>query len=87
MDILKAQEPRLLRIGEALGGDECWFEHILGPRGYAYVCMLDTKSVLIYRIMARTEILPLEDYYKKWRCWSYRPEYEQRKAVMWDEPQ
>ena len=84
VELLKAQEPRVLTLEEVLGGDECWFEYINGSFGYADVVMQDNTTALIYRTIVSTGEVLISDYGKKWRCWSYRPTYEQRKAVKWD---
>ena len=83
--LLKAQEPRVLTIEEATAGDECWFEHRNGACGYA-LCFIRVASqtVEINRIMHNPEFITLNSFMKSWRCWSYRPTDEQRKAVKWD---
>ena len=82
IELLKEQEPRVLTLEEVLGGDECWFEYINGSSGYADVVIQDNTTALIYRTIVGT--VPISDYGKKWRCWSYRPTEEQRKAAKWD---
>lgn len=83
-DLLKAQEPRVLSLEEVLGGDECWFEYINGSCGYADVYIQDNKTAIIHRTNIRPVEVPITDYMKKWRCWSYGLTAEQRKAVKWD---
>lgn len=83
-ELLKAHEPRVLSLEEVLGGDECWFEYINGSFGYADVVMQDNTTALIYRTIVGTGEVPISDYDKKWRCWSYGPTAEQRKAVKWN---
>lgn len=83
--LLKAQEPRVLTLEEVLVGDECWFEYINGSRGYADVYVQDNRTAIIYRTTTRPVEVPLTDYMKKWRCWSYRPTEEQRKEAKWDD--
>ena len=85
LELLKEQEPQVLTLEEVLGGDECWFEYINGSCGYADVYMQDNKTAIIYRTNIRPGEVPITDYMKKWRCWSYRPTEEQRKAVKWRE--
>lgn len=82
--LLNEQEPRVMILEEVLGGDECWFEYINGSCGYADVYMQDNKTAIIYRTNMRPGEVLITDYMKKWRCWSYRPTDEQRKAVNWD---
>lgn len=87
LELLKAQEPKLLTIEEITGDGECWFEGINGARGYAdcYMCT-GSKEVEVHRISMKPEYVSWDDFKKKWRCWSSRPTDEQRKAVKWDEP-
>lgn len=84
-DLLKEQEPRVLTLEEVIVGDECWFEYINGSRGYADVYVQDNRTAIIYRTTTRPVEVSLTDYMKKWRCWSYRPTEEQRKAVKWND--
>ena len=85
-ELLKAQEPRLLTIEEITGDGECWFEGINGACGYAdcYMCT-GSKEVEVHRISMKPEYVSWDDFKKKWRCWSYRPTDEQRKAAKWNE--
>ena len=83
VDLLK-EEPRVLSLEEATEG-ECWFEYINGSCGNADVYMKDNKTAIIYRANRRSVQVQITDYMKKWRCWSYRPTNEQRKAVKWGE--
>lgn len=86
LELLKAQEPRLLTIEEITGDGECWFEGINGACGYAdcYMCT-GSKEVEVHRISMKPEYVSWDDFKKKWRCWSYRPTDEQRKAAKWNE--
>ena len=84
LEVLREQESRVLTLEEVLVGDECWFEYINGSRGYADVYVQDNRTAIIYRTTTRPVEVSLTDYIKKWRCWSYRPTEEQRKAVKWD---
>jgi len=84
ISLLKEQEPKLLTIEEITGDGECWFEGINGACGYAdcYMCT-GSKEVEVNRISMKPEYVSWNDFKKKWRCWSYRPTDEQRKAVKW----
>lgn len=86
ISLLKEQEPKLLTIEEITGDGECWFEGINGACGYAdcYMCT-GSKEVEVNRISMKPEYVSWNDFKKKWRCWSYRPTDEQRKAVKWDD--
>ena len=86
MELLKAQEPRLLTAEELTGGDECWLEHKNGACGYAdcYMCT-GRNSVEVWRCMAQgPSYLSWIDFNKTWRCWSAKPTDEQREAVKWE---
>jgi len=86
LELLKEQEARLLTIEEITGDGECWFEGINGACGYADCYMrTGSKEVELNRISMKPEYVSWDDFGKKWRCWSYRPTEEQRKAVKWDE--
>lgn len=83
--MLKEKEPKLLIIEEITGDGECWFEGINGACGYADCYMwTGSKEVEICRISMKPEYVSLDDFKKKWRCWSYRPTDAQRKAVKWE---
>ena len=84
LELLKKQEPQVLTLEEVLGGDECWFEHINGACGYADLYVHENGMVGVSRINKIISFIPAESYGKQWRCWSYRPTEEQRKAVKWD---
>ena len=86
LELLKAQEPKLLTIEEITGDGECWFEGINGACGYAdcYMCT-GSKEVEVHRISMKPEYVSWDDFKKKWRCWSYRPTDEQKNEVKWDD--
>ena len=83
-ELLKAQEPRVMTLDEALGGEECWVEYPNGGCGYAD-CYLSytTDGADIYRTMQHDFNVPLANYGKTWRCWTSRPTEEQREAAKW----
>jgi hypothetical protein len=84
LELLKAQEPKLLTIEEITGDGECWFEGINGACGYAdcYMCTV-SKEVEVNRISMKPEYVSWDDFKKKWRCWTSRPTDEQREATQW----
>ena len=85
IELLKAQEPRVLTLEEALGGEECWVEYSNGGCGYADCYLSYTaKGADIYRTMQHDFNVPLANYGKTWRCWTSRPTDEQMKAVKWE---
>ena len=82
---LKAQEPRVLTLDEAEEADICWLEvkglnRIVPCR----ISFSDEETVLVYRLMSPTETFSTEDYGKRCRLWSAKPDGEQREAVKWD---
>ena len=85
IEVLKAQEPRVMTLEEVLGGDECWVEYPNGGCGYAD-CYLSytTNGVDIYRTMQHDFNVPLANYGKTWRCWTSRPTDAQREATPWN---
>lgn len=91
LELLKAQEPRVLSLAELLlteSGTPLFIEErgntVENAFGYniymgchdGYWC--DFLDDLWYQ---------REKYGFYWRCWNIKPTEEQRKAVMWDEPQ
>lgn len=84
--LLKEQEPRVMTLEEALGGDECWVEYPNGGCGYADCYMsYTTNGADIYRTMQHDFNVPLDTYGKSWRCWTSRPTDAQREKVKWDD--
>ena len=82
--LLKAQEPRVMTLEEALGGEECWVEYLNGGCGYADCYLSYTaKGADIYRTMQHDFNVPLANYGKTWRCWTSRPTAAQREAIAW----
>ena len=83
--MLIAQEPRLMTLEEALGGEECWVEYPNGGFGYADCYLSYTaKGADIYRTKKHDFNVPLANYGKTWRCWTSRPTDEQREATPWN---
>lgn len=90
LELLKAQEPRVMALEEAQGADYCWCETRAGG-----VCVL-VDAV----ISPRTGREPLTwmqtmgtgycgfhydaAYGKEWRCWDKEPTKEQREATPWE---
>lgn len=82
---LKAQEPRVMTLAEALGGEECWVEYPNGGCGYADCYLSYTANGAdIYRTMQHDFNVPLANYGKTWRCWTSRPTDAQREAEPWN---
>ena len=68
IELLKAQQPRVLTVEEVDVVEVCWMEQ----RGHEPYATLDAYS-WNHNI-----------YNKWWRCWSAKPTDEQREAVKWD---
>lgn len=85
LELLKAQEPKLLTIEEITGDGECWFEGINGAYGYAdcYMCTA-SEEVEVNLISRKPEYVSFNDFMKKWRCWTSRPTDAQREATQWN---
>lgn len=85
IEFLEAQEPRVMTLDEALGGDECWVEYSNGGCGYAD-CYLSytTNGADIYRTMQHDFNVPLDTYGKSWRCWSSHPDEKRRAETPWE---
>lgn len=68
VELLKAQEPRVLTWEEVKKAEVCWLE----TRGYEPFATLEADT------------WNPEKYGKSYRCWNRMPTDEQRKAVKWD---
>lgn len=89
--LLKAQEPRVMTLQEALGAevnvDQCWLE-VKGIKQIyladAVVCPEHTERADIQRWGASDCQLPLDLYGAYWRMWDRKPTKEQREATPWE---
>ena len=83
LDMLKTQQPRVMTLEEALGGDECWIEGRSGACGYGDALLTgDGERVDFYRPHS-IDTLDFYEYGLSWRCWTSRPTDEQREATPW----
>ena len=86
---LKEREPRLLTLEEvkAFDWDYCYLEEERLPgKEYRHVCGDYALTCITWSCVASMRIRHGDNNYgKKWRCWSARPDNEQRTAVKWDE--
>jgi hypothetical protein len=87
--LLKAQEPRVMTLEEALGSEECWLERKDGNVTVADIALngqdsggydVDSNELSTMRCY----IFHSGYYGKYWRCWTSRPTDEQREAVLWE---
>ena len=85
--LLKAQEPRVMKLAETYGLDCVWYEQkIMGIRP-AKISRVEHKTG-VYRVMRFGDIDAWEhadEYGEYWRCWSHRPEDDQREATPWND--
>lgn len=88
LELLKAQEPRVLTLDELRGIQEfipCWHEYLDDDK-----CILEPAFVKFknnfYHLLHDTTIPQMDErtYGVKWRIWTARPTDEQRKEVEWD---
>lgn len=95
LDLLKAQEPRVMTLEEVLNADDFVWAEIYTPHKWSW-CVIHVK---IFPVVGNDEIVKIEedcgtgwtkskaDYGKRgfldggWRCWTARPTEEQRKVV------
>ena len=88
--MLKAQEPRVMTLEEALDCNYCWFETHNWKNGDHFVPVL--RALAMDDDSGRTFIdqnddlfgFRDEEYGKTVRCWTARPTEEQREAVKWE---
>jgi len=87
LELLKAQQPRVMTLEEANDADVCWAEGRDGwdatpPRR---VSLWNRYEVRLYRFASKEYVsLKPNEYGKTWRCWTARPTDEQREAVEWE---
>ena len=90
IDVLKAQEPRVMTLEEVLATEVVYVEDVY--KAEIIPVLVDRRAhdriVLVRaRLMGSPSltIYPLiSEYGKYWRCWTSRPTDEQRGTVKWD---
>jgi len=89
LELLKAQEPRVMTLEEvkAFDWDYCYLEEERLPgKEYRSVCGDYALTCITWPCVTSMRIQHGDESYgKKWRCWSAKPTEEQRKAVSWNE--
>jgi hypothetical protein len=87
LSLLKAQEPRLLKLEEIPEYDGAFlieYRHEVWPMQWA---LFRLNLTTVYRFIRGNSELGFsinKDFYgKTWRCWTSRPTEEQRKATPW----
>lgn len=87
LDLLKEQEARVIPLSELLTFDAKW-QFNTPP----YLCTeeIDTKRMWwrswkdIYHSIRCEGTMGSNNYGTEWRCWTFHPTEEQRKAAAWD---
>lgn len=88
--LLKAQEPRVVRISELTSGEPMlvWLEDIDKTETVAGMIFDYVPGRLGFKLTdigSMDRIYPrIEEYLTRWRCWTSRPTDEQREAVPWN---
>jgi len=87
LELIKAQEPRVLTLEEvkAFDWDYCYLEEERLPgKEYRSVCGDYVLTCITWPCVTSMRIQHGDESYgKKWRCWSAKPTDEQREATPW----
>ena len=90
-DLLKEQEPRILKPEEFAGTySYCWLETKASDGrtgcGISDICVADDGVNYEARFVGTSDRgkLPHDLLGSRWRCWSAEPTKEQREAVKWE---
>ena len=83
--LLKAQEPRVLTLDEALEADLCWLEKKGDDRVWPCKVGGGEKWAAIWRFDQEPMAVLRDEYGELFRCWSARPTDEQREATPWND--
>ena len=85
LELLKAQEPRVLTLEEVQSCENAMWIELLGGKGF-YAFVLDRMKNGILEISTRAAYLRYysKDYDATWRCWTSRPTDEQREVTLWN---
>lgn len=88
VELLKAQEPRILALDEIKEGEPYWFE-VSGDFVRPVICLHREddaiKKYITFVWQYGTSSWEMEEYNVGWRCWSARPTKEQRKVAKWND--
>ena len=84
LELLKAQEPRVLAIKEAEKSHVCCIEDRDGDVEYP-VCMIPGWGYMeVFEMANETPFhRNMSEYNKTWRCWDKEPTKEQMEALPW----
>jgi hypothetical protein len=88
--LLKAQEPRIVKISELTSGEPMlvWLEDIDKAEtvaGMIFDYVPGRFGFKLTNIESRDRTYPrIDDYLTRWRCWTSRPSDEVRRATPWE---
>lgn len=83
LEMVQAQQPRVLTLDEADEADICWLEVIGVKRIIPCRISVFEVTATVHKLIANAEGFVLSEYGEVWRCWSARPSNGQRKAAKW----
>lgn len=87
VELLRAQEPRVLTLEEVLSFGAIYMDEPSNPTClimlYCYKVERDYRYIFVDSDGDKIPY-PSKEFNKTWRCWSARPTDEQREAVKWE---
>jgi hypothetical protein len=86
--LLREQRPRVLRLDEVIAlnqGGVVWLEDIDKPDVIPGLLdkVFTTTNVADFQLVRKTVTADLDEYGKRWRCWSAPPTVKERKEKRW----
>lgn len=90
LDLLKAQQPRVIKISELTSGEPMlvWLEYIDKKETVAGMIFDYVPGRLGFKLIDLTSmdrIYPrIDEYLTRWRCWTSRPDEKRRAEMPWD---
>lgn len=85
--LLKEQGPRVLAYPEIVSFDGVvWIETIGAQNVVRAICngYVVTHDLLAFSAKSGSPVGMVDDYYKRWRCWTSRPTPEQMRDTPWE---
>lgn len=89
--VLKAQEPRVMTLGEALRADWCFVEirkYLRSGDLFYYDTfsgiLVENSGIYVIHKRGTSAYVDVDRYGIDWRCWTSRPTDEQRRAIPWN---
>jgi len=87
--LLKAQEPCLMTLDDAINSEMVWVECSNGDGGYGTCRFVEIYGMIAAEVFMlknkypeRNRLNP-EKYLREWRCWTSCPTDKQREATPW----